>query len=377
MQTKQFYRFGPFHLDPDERLLLRDGKEVPLAPKVAETLLLLVENAGHLIEKDEFIKRVWPTTFVEEGNLNKNIFTLRKTLGQWDGEMEYIETVPKRGYRFVATVNLESEAAINSELATEKRSLPQDSCPNPVSQPGNDRAPSVINNDSLDGAAKRHGMRRLAFIGAGIVLLSILLILFISIQHWLPSKTSDLLPELEQQQLTANSVENTVWSGAISPNGKYLAYVDATGLRLKQVETGEVGTVPEPEALQGRPVRWRIASWFPDNSAFLAVAMQAPLHSSTWAVSLVGQAPRLLRDNASAWSVSPDGRWIAFTSASTQFGLHEILGDHEIWVMRANAEDARRIEADESSTFSRVKWSLDGNRLSYLKLHNEGTEPKT
>ena len=84
---------------------MRDGNPVSLGPKVLETLLLLVENAGHLVDKDELMKRVWPDAFVEEGNLNKNIFVLRKTLGQWDGNLEYIETVPKRGYRFVAPVN--------------------------------------------------------------------------------------------------------------------------------------------------------------------------------------------------------------------------------------------------------------------------------
>jgi len=100
-QTKQFYVFGPFRLDPEERVLLCHGEAVPLAPKVAETLLLLVQNAGRLVEKDDLMKRVWPATFVEEGNLNKNIFTLRKALSQRDGQLEYIETVPKRGYRFV------------------------------------------------------------------------------------------------------------------------------------------------------------------------------------------------------------------------------------------------------------------------------------
>ena len=105
LQTKHFYAFGPFRLDSEKRVLVRDGTPVPLAPKAAETLLVLVENAGHLVEKDDLMKRVWPDAFVEEGNLNKNIFVLRKVLGEWDGGREYIETVPKRGYRFVAPVS--------------------------------------------------------------------------------------------------------------------------------------------------------------------------------------------------------------------------------------------------------------------------------
>jgi DNA-binding winged helix-turn-helix (wHTH) protein len=100
---KHLYEFGPFRLDPAERLLLRDGQHVPLTPKAFETLLILVENCGHVLNKDELLKKVWPDTFVEEVNLAKNVSYLRKILG---GEQaaQYIETIPKRGYRFVASV---------------------------------------------------------------------------------------------------------------------------------------------------------------------------------------------------------------------------------------------------------------------------------
>jgi DNA-binding winged helix-turn-helix (wHTH) protein/tetratricopeptide (TPR) repeat protein len=112
VQIKQFYGFGPFRLDAAKRVLLRDGSPVPLTPKATEMLLVLVENAGQLLDKDELMKRVWPDAFVEEGNLNKNIFLLRKVLGVWDGGREYIETVPKRGYRFVAPVNEVTHAEV-------------------------------------------------------------------------------------------------------------------------------------------------------------------------------------------------------------------------------------------------------------------------
>ena len=100
-KTKQFYVFGPFSLDASSRLLLRDGQPVSLPPKAVETLIVLVENAGQLVDKDELMKKVWPDTFVEEGNLTKNIFVLRKALEEIEGDKEYIETIPKRGYRFV------------------------------------------------------------------------------------------------------------------------------------------------------------------------------------------------------------------------------------------------------------------------------------
>ena len=103
-EGKHLYEFGPFRLDPAERSLLRDGKAVPLTPKAFELLVLLVENRGHLLKKDELIERVWPNTFVEEANLAQNVSALRKSLYDKNGGAQYIETVPKGGYRFTAAV---------------------------------------------------------------------------------------------------------------------------------------------------------------------------------------------------------------------------------------------------------------------------------
>lgn len=103
-KPKCLYEFGPFHIDVARRLLLRGGETVPLAPKVFDTLLALVENSEHELSKDDLMKRVWPDSFVEEGNLTFNIFTLRKALGERPNEHQYIVTIPGRGYRFVAAV---------------------------------------------------------------------------------------------------------------------------------------------------------------------------------------------------------------------------------------------------------------------------------
>jgi DNA-binding winged helix-turn-helix (wHTH) protein len=104
-EPKHFYVFGPFGLDTEERVLRRDSQPIALTPKAVETLLVLLQNAGRLVDKDELMKKVWPDAFVEEGNLAKNIFTLRKVLGEYRAGEEYIQTVPKRGYRFSAPVN--------------------------------------------------------------------------------------------------------------------------------------------------------------------------------------------------------------------------------------------------------------------------------
>src|ERR1044072_5966264 len=100
--TSSSYRFGDFQLDTATRILKRDGAPVPLTPKAFDTLVALVTRGGAVVEKEDLLKEVWPDTFVEEATLAQNIFTLRRVLGR-EGS-RYIETVPKRGYRFVGDV---------------------------------------------------------------------------------------------------------------------------------------------------------------------------------------------------------------------------------------------------------------------------------
>jgi len=99
-----FYEFGPFLLDPSLPLLFRDGEPVPLAPKALETLVALVERAGRVVKREQLIEIVWPDTVVEENNLSVNISLLRKALGDREDGEKYIETVPRRGYRFTEIV---------------------------------------------------------------------------------------------------------------------------------------------------------------------------------------------------------------------------------------------------------------------------------
>ncbi len=109
MNAKRFYRFGVFRVNPETRVLWRDGEVVPLPPKAVETLLVLIRGAGQPVEKEALIQAVWPGTFVEENNLAHHISVLRKTLGNGESGKSYIETIPKRGYRFVGDVEEEGE----------------------------------------------------------------------------------------------------------------------------------------------------------------------------------------------------------------------------------------------------------------------------
>jgi TolB-like protein/Flp pilus assembly protein TadD len=120
---KDTFTFGPFLLDVEERVLLRRGKPVPLTPKVFATLLVLVQKSGHVVDKDELIKALWPDTYVEEANLAQNIFNLRKVLGKSRLGEPYIETVPRRGYRFLDIVKGPNDTTRNPTDRPPRESL--------------------------------------------------------------------------------------------------------------------------------------------------------------------------------------------------------------------------------------------------------------
>src|ERR1700682_3714395 len=117
-QTKDFYEFGPYRLDQHSRILLKDGTIVSLTPKVLDMLLVLVKNAPQPVSKEELLSTIWPGTFVEESNLAQNISVLRKALGHAPGDQPYIETLAKRGYRFVPQVHLALTARPPEEPAS-------------------------------------------------------------------------------------------------------------------------------------------------------------------------------------------------------------------------------------------------------------------
>jgi len=146
------YEFGPYRIDSAERLLRRGDELIPLPPKVALTLLALVENAGRMVDKSDLMKIVWPDTFVEEGALTRNISLLRKTLGDTGDEPVYIETIPRRGYRFVAPVRTGPFEA-PSPTRADNRDQPEPLAPPPAPPPSRARLKALATVLVLAGAA--------------------------------------------------------------------------------------------------------------------------------------------------------------------------------------------------------------------------------
>ena len=139
-ETKVLYEFGKFRCDPREHLLLSDGKPVSLSPKAFEILVALIQSNGRLLTKDELMQQVWPDSFVEEANLTVNISALRKALGETPGGQQYIETIPKRGYRFIAPVTEHLDAGkIAPSVQTARIELKLGPVPSPKRSAGSHR----------------------------------------------------------------------------------------------------------------------------------------------------------------------------------------------------------------------------------------------
>ncbi|MDQ3687738.1 MAG: winged helix-turn-helix domain-containing protein [Acidobacteriota bacterium] len=168
-QSKHIYEFGPFRLIPEERQLLRDGQVVPLTPKAFDLLLVLVENSGHLIEKEELMKRVWPDSFVEEANLSVKMSALRRALGEVPNEHQYVETVPRHGYRFVAGVKERWDEG--TESSTHELSEEDDS-----TKPVADGERQIPSPPPAVVSRPRVVLRRAPLALVGLLLLSVLLL---------------------------------------------------------------------------------------------------------------------------------------------------------------------------------------------------------
>jgi serine/threonine protein kinase len=192
-----------------------------------------------------------------------------------------------------------------------------------------------------------------------------------------PPSSQQPKSEIKFRQLTINSSENSVSSGSISPNGRYLAYVDTQGVHVKDIETGETTAVSEPAEIKKDTVEWQIVSagWLSDNTQFVANAnlregadTSSQPSTSIWLFSRLGNSPRKLRERANAWSVSPDGSSIAF---GTNIGKLERT--RELWLMAPDGGQARQLfQANENGSIEFRLWSPDGQHGLSLRGDSSG-----
>jgi Tol biopolymer transport system component/tRNA A-37 threonylcarbamoyl transferase component Bud32 len=202
----------------------------------------------------------------------------------------------------------------------------------------------------------RHRWVRLGVVAAVIALMALF---GIELRIGFPVReTPEPPPELKERQLTSNTPENAVESAAISPDRKYLAFADQTGVYVRLLETGETHALVLPEGFHV----WSLA-WYPDGARLLISGGvgRERFQLGLWTLAIVGGMPRKLRDEVFAGSVSPDGSRIAFISSAQ-------TPPRELWVMRANGEEPQRIvAAEEGGSLSEAAWLPDGGKLAYFR----------
>jgi DNA-binding winged helix-turn-helix (wHTH) protein/Tol biopolymer transport system component len=332
--AKSGVRFANFELDLSTGELRSNGDRTYLQEKPFQILSLLLERPGQLVTRDQLMKHLWPDgTFVDfDQSLNKAMNRLREALGDSAEKPRFIETLPRRGYRFIGQIE-------NHALA-----------PNPESS-------AAI---PLQPAKARPWWPMWA------ALLALALVAITVGRQWFAVRRSDSNPleNLKQRRLTANSSENAVESDVISPDGKMLAYSDRNGIHIQRLETGQVRDVALPESLKGKPQSWLLANtWIRDGSSIIANAVPSGQPPSIWLVPVTGAPMRKIRDNALAWAVSRDGMWVAFGANLDN------LYYRELWIVHPDGTDAHKVfDADKDAAFGGAEFSPDGRRLAYVKL---------
>jgi DNA-binding winged helix-turn-helix (wHTH) protein/Tol biopolymer transport system component len=318
-------RFSTFEVNLQTGELRQRGQKVKLQEQPLQVLAALLERPGELVSREELRSKLWPAdTFVDfDHGLNAAIKRLRDALGESADAPVFIETLARRGYRFIAPVNgSAAQSAIEIAPTPERRSF-------------------LLTH-------------RLAIAFLSLIVIAVLV--------WALRPHPSRHKEVAERKLTTNSSENGVTSAAVSPDGKYLAYSDNTGIYVKLIRTGETHAVPLPADFSAR-----VNDWFPDGAHLLVSREEQPGKASLWSISVFGGSPRHLADDASEGSVSPDGGHVAFRRAD--LNTYEGLLGREVWVMHSDGTDPVKVAADKAdgSKVGTPTWSPDGKRIAYLR----------
>jgi len=313
---KHFYDFDRFRIDATERVLLSDGEIVTLTQKAFDVLLVLVERRGQIVSKDELMELVWPDTYVEEGNLAQNIYTLRKALGQTNDGQDFIKTIPKRGYRFVSHVSEDRE--FQSELSAETpiaKSLPSKSASANsvvVQFPREHLAPvRQPLEENWWQSISRHKMLA--------VTLTVLFVGSVGSLIWLGASSGwNLFSTGSTGKLTLTNLTTTgnVAGSAISPDGKFVAYAVTETPQRSSLWLMQLASLNAQQIVQSAELQYHAMTFSPDGQFIYYVARESQSPRSLFRVSVLGGATKkLLNDVQTAISFSPEGSRFVFRRA--------------------------------------------------------------
>lgn len=301
------YEFEDFRLDASHLLLFKQGEEISLAPKVVETLLVLVENAGQVLGKDEMMEKIWGDSFVEESNLSQNLHRLRKILGNTKDSRPFIETLRRRGYRFVAEVKTVSKISTQKSAVVSDVLIEESQPEFPKNPP---RQPAATIYKPLPMTA---GSRSILL---GILAVSLTALFGFALNAgW--KKENLKTGEAKLRRLTENGY---LLGAAISPDGNSLAYVtqekDRFSLRLKNIKTeSEFPIIADTKIKIGAP------RFSPDGNFIYhsrgSEIFQMPVFG--------GEARKIASNIWSNFSVSPDGKYVSFPRSNPTENVTSII----------------------------------------------------
>lgn len=372
---KHLYDFGPFRLDANERILLLAHKHVPLQPKVFETLLVLVERHGHIVEKDELMRLIWPDSFVEEINLAKNISILRKVLANADAEHEYIETIPKRGYRFAAEVRKSPSDAVDSvpplrvsppetaATADLAKTLSAYSSPDPLMA----NQTAAATNLSETSVVTRNLATPKQTLFRWLPLASFVFIPGLLVAgYWLfQGGWKNAISTFQSMQIKLLPTIGQTRAVAISPDGQFIAYTKLepsyqNSVWIRPIETTAEGLQLVP------PVRdtLRGLSFTPDGTSLYYSLLESRFNRSLWRVPAVGGPPQKLASlgHSSPVGLSPNGEQLAFVRENSIEGLWSLI------VAKADGSAERVIATRHAPEYFSIdeapSWSPDGKSIA-------------
>lgn len=333
-ETVRFYDFANFRLDLKNKVLLQDGENISITPKVFDTLQLLLNNQSELIEKDRFMQEVWKDSFVEESNLTFNIKMLRKALGDNAGNPIFIQTVPKRGYRFICEV----------ETITDEQDLEKES-------------------HNLQEQSKTEPFTIFSKLKIAFVLVLLGLIITTVFASWMIrseplAKVPILTKKFEMQKLTDTG---KVFHSAVSPDGKIIAYNrrfnETESLWIRDLETDKNTEIISPTADFYYGI---IFSNDGRNLFFTRKNKSKPL--DIFRVSVSGGIPdKIIENSQGVISLSPDDKKIAFIRYENGVGDR-----NKLFIADADGKNEELIkESEVGKVFWNAAFSPDGKRIAF------------
>jgi Tol biopolymer transport system component/DNA-binding winged helix-turn-helix (wHTH) protein len=387
--NRPLYEFGPFRLDAQAHLLYRGERAVPLTPKVFDTLLVLVEHRGQVLTKEALLQAIWPDSLVEESSLSQNIFLLRRMLKEDGDDRTFIETIPRRGYRFAAEVRpvaaeVRPVAAGVSQAVDIETVFQQRSETRIVIEDEFEAAPDAPLRISETAAqltarpavaTEPHRATNLPAVRALIkrrpasawLLVAVFTLfiptLIVGSKTFSRSAHPKLQAETAFQTFDLNRLTDSgkVDKLAISPDGKYIAYVEENGqqsLWLRQRVSGNA-----LELLPATESQFIGLSFSPDGNYLYYTLQATPAGQGILfrVATLGGPAVKVLENVGSPIAFAPDGRQFAFVRGET--------GKAETLLMAANTDgSATRVVAQRTrpSFFAKQgpSWSPDGKLIA-------------